>query len=216
MNADAGIPLYLFAKAPVPGQVKTRMQPQLTAVQSARLATQMLRQSVEKVCQFWRGKLILTVSPTSDYPLFQDLARNNNLDLEIQMAGDLGEKMLYVLRKGIAQFGSAVVMGSDVPHITDEILIEVHRLVTQKNNVIGPTRDGGFYLLGLNKMANAMFEGVDWGSERVMTRLCQNFQGLGIGLSLCSELRDIDNWDDLCWLGSQDSSYQEFVSGYAC
>lgn len=211
MSANEGIPLYLFAKAPVPGQVKTRMQPQLTEIQSAQLATLMLKQAVEKVCRFWRGKLILTVSPSIHHPLFQNLARNNNLDLEVQIAGDLGGKMAHVMGKGIEQFGSAVVMGCDVPQITDEILVQVHRLLVEKHNVIGPASDGGFYLLGLSSIERGIFTGVDWGSDRVITRICQNFQCLGITLSHCAELRDIDDWDDLCWLGSQDRIYQSFV-----
>ncbi len=211
MIAKAQLPLYLFAKAPIPGLVKTRMHPYLSENQSAQLATLMLEQSVDKVCRFWPGKLILTVSPSINDPLFQNFARNNNLDLEVQISGDLGQRLLFVLRNGIEQHGGAVVMGCDVPQITNEILVQVHRLLAAKNNVIGPASDGGFYLLGLSRLDEGIFEGVDWGGNQVLSRICGNFQRLGIAVSHCAELRDIDNWDDLCWLGSQDQRYQGFV-----
>ncbi|WP_424946684.1 TIGR04282 family arsenosugar biosynthesis glycosyltransferase [Candidatus Spongiihabitans sp.] len=212
MIARAQLPLYLFAKAPIPGLVKTRMHPHLSDIQSARLATLMLEQSIDKVCRFWPGKLMLTVSPSIHDPLFQNFARNNDLDLEAQISGDLGERMTHVMHKGIEQFGSAVVMGCDVPQITHEILVQVHRLLAAKNNVIGPASDGGFYLLGLSQIAAGVFEGVDWGGSQVLSQVCGNFQRLGIALSRCAELRDIDNWDDLCWLGAQDQRYQGFVT----
>lgn len=209
------LPLYLFAKAPIPGKVKTRMYPYLSDIQSAQLATLMLEQSIAKVCQFWHGKLILTVSPSIDEPLFQNFARNNKLDLEAQISGDLGKRLLFVLRNGIQQYGGAVVMGCDVPQISNQILAQVHRLLVEKNNVIGPSSDGGFYLLALSalggKLADGIFAGVDWGGEQVLSQVCGNFQRLGIGLSHCAELRDIDNWEDLCWLGTQDEKYLEFV-----
>lgn len=211
MTAKAQLPLYLFAKLPIPGQVKTRMYPHLSEIQSAQLATIMLQQSVDKVCQFWPGKLILTVSPSIDERLFQNFARNNNLDLQPQISGDLGQRLLFVLRNGIEQYGGAVVMGCDVPQITPEILAQVHRLLLEKNNVIGPASDGGFYLLGLSRLKEGIFEGVDWGGNQVLSQVCGNFQRLGIVVSRCAELRDIDNWDDLCWLGAQDQSYQEFI-----
>ena len=212
MNDSDCIPLYLFAKAPLPGRVKTRMQPQLSEAQSAQLATLMLKQTVEKVSRFWPGKLILTVSPSINHALFDQLAHHYNLPLEAQVDGDLGSKMLHVLGQGIEQFGSAVVMGCDVPQITNKILLQVHARLVEKQPIIGPASDGGFYLLGLNRMVPGIFAGVDWGSRQVIARVCQNFQHLGMALSHCSELRDIDNWDDLCWLGTHDQHYREFVA----
>ncbi len=216
MNADQDMPLYLFAKAPLPGQVKTRMQPQLSEIQSAQLATMMIRQTVEKACQYWRGNVILTVSPSINHPLFHEIASNYSLQLETQIDGDLGRKMLHVLGKGIEQFGGAAVMGCDVPHITDEILLQSHSRLSEKQNVIGPSSDGGFYLLGLNRLETAVFkgifEGVEWGGEQVIARVWENFHNRGIGLSRGRELRDIDHWDDLCWLGSQDQTYRVFVA----
>lgn len=211
MTAKSQLPLYLFAKAPTPGLVKTRMSPDLSELQCAQLATLMLQQSVSKVCQFWPGKLILTVSPSINEPLFQDFAHNNALDLQCQISGDLGERLLFVLRQGIEQYGGAVVMGCDVPQISGEILLQVHQLLMEKNNVIGPANDGGFYLLGLSRLEEGIFDRVGWGGDQVLSKVCGNFQRLGIEVSHCAELRDIDNWDDLCWLGSQDERYQGFV-----
>ena len=74
MNDSPDYPLFLFAKVPVPGQVKTRMQPELTARQCAALAKMMMEDSMAKVAAAWPGRRVLSVLPSSDHPLIAELA----------------------------------------------------------------------------------------------------------------------------------------------
>ena len=212
MNVKTTTPLYLFAKGPIPGEVKTRMQPYISPLQSVELATMMLVQSVEKVCRFWPGQLVLTVTPDASLPVFDRLARSHRFYIEFQVPGDLGNRMFHVLSQGINRYGSAVVMGCDVPQISGESLQRVHELLLDKKNVIGPASDGGFYLLGLSKITPGIFTGIQWGDEQVYSRVCQNFDDQGMALQNIAELRDIDRWDDLVWLSSRDSRYRGFVN----
>ncbi len=211
MSAESPLPLYLFTKAPVAGAVKTRMQPHLSPDQSARLAALMLEQSVDKVRRFWPGRLVLTVTPGVAHTGFQALARENDLALREQTAGDLGQRLLYVLRNGVEQYGGAAVMGCDVPQITREILTAAHRCIVQGVNVIGPASDGGFYILGLTRFNDKIFDRVVWGGSAVLSRVCENFQYLDMSLHYLAELRDIDRQEDLIWLARQDKKYQDFV-----
>ncbi len=103
-------------------------------------------------------------------------------------------------------------MGCDVPQVNSNILSEVYRLLVDKMNVIGPASDGGFYLLGLNRVEQGIFDGIDWGKSRVLSRVRRNCKRLGITLTDTAELRDIDDWEDLCWLAGQDPSYQGLVN----
>jgi len=211
MNDKNIIPLYLFAKAPVPGAVKTRMQPHITPLQSAELATMMLVQSVETVCRFWPGKLILTVTPNADHPAFCRLAKTHQFEVEVQVPGNLGDRMFHTLAQGIKYHDKAVVMGCDVPQISGESLQCVHQLLLENKNVIGPASDGGFYLLGLTRVDPVYFDGVQWGGNRVFSRVCKNLEDHGVELHKIPELRDIDNWEDLILLSDQDQRYHGFV-----
>ncbi len=212
MSVSPDIPLYLFAKAPVPGQVKTRMQPGLTGTGAAELAFMMLVQSVSKVRTHWPGSLALAVSPDQNHACFQDLRERYRMDIEVQTEGDLGKRIGHVLEKAIRESGCGAVMGSDVPHISGKILKQVHARLSKQENIVGPTVDGGFYILGLHELDHGIFNLVDWGSNRVLSRLLKNLDSLGMDIGFCRKLRDIDTWSDLCWLADKDPRYQKFVN----
>ena len=211
MKIDSAIPLYLFAKAPVPGKVKTRMQPQLSLKQSAGLAALMIRHCVDQIRRFWPGDLILTVSPDRNDPLFETLKSQYGFEIEVQIQGDLGERMLHVLDQGIQRTGAAVVMGCDVPQIPAEVLTDLYNELQSGNEVVGPARDGGFYILGLNKLDKTLFDHIQWGGSDVLDSLLDNCRERNKPLVKVEELMDIDNMSDLMVLARQMPEYQKFV-----
>ena len=211
MSADSQIPLYLFAKAPVPGKVKTRLQPHLSEQRSAELAQLMLCRIVDTVVRYWPGELILAISPGRGHPVFDQLVNLYGISIVIQRGASLGDRMLNVLGRGISESGSAVVMGCDVPQIGADILQQCHVSLENGRNVAGPATDGGFYLLGLTQFDEHIFEGVVWGGDTVWARLSENASELGLELETLDRLRDIDNWNDLCWLADRDKRYQGFI-----
>ena len=85
MPANPSIPLYLFAKAPEPGRVKTRMQPYLDPDMCAALAAQMLDDSARQVSLFWPGRRILCVTPNSSHPQFDRLRREADFEVTEQI-----------------------------------------------------------------------------------------------------------------------------------
>lgn len=209
MNDRKSIPLYLFAKEPVAGKVKTRMQPNISAKQSAELARRMLAQSIAKISKGWPGKRILSVSPDCRASLFKDLANQYHFELENQVSGDLGERLKHCLVKGIRDHGSAAVMGCDTPHVSTETLAAFNHSMQSGNNVVGPAEDGGFYFLGLDVFDDELFSGVQWGGSRVLSKIQYNASNQGIEIRPLSPLRDIDNWEDLLWLASTDDLYAD-------
>ncbi len=211
MSVNPDIPLYLFAKAPVPGQVKTRMQPELTGPIAAELALMMLVQSVSKVRTHWPGSLALTVSPDPNHDCFRDLGNRYCMDIEVQTEGDLGQRIGHVLEKAIRKSGCGVVMGCDVPHISGKILSQVHARLSKRENIVGPTVDGGFYILGLHELGRGIFDQVEWGTNQVLSQLLMNLDSVGMDIDFCRKLRDIDTWSDLCWLAGKDPCYQKFI-----
>ncbi len=211
MSGNPPIPLYLFAKAPVPGKVKTRMQPRMDAACCARLATKMLIHSVENILRHWPGKLVLTVSPHAQFEVFQSLRSSVNMEIQVQIDGDLGLRMMHVLKRGVKETGYSAVMGSDVPHIPGGALENAYEQLTTRGNVIGPAMDGGFYFLGVGQEDERIFQDVVWGESTVLARVRANFSACGLALASCEECRDIDTWEDLCWLAGNDPRYREFA-----
>ena len=210
MSVD--IPLYLFAKAPVEGRVKTRMQPWLTPLQSAGLAAEMLEVTMRKVADSWPGRRLLAASPDTLFPLFQELCNELGFEIESQVSGDLGVRMAHCLENGLAECGYAAVMGCDTPHVAESVIRKFHSSMIKGENVVGPAEDGGFYFLGLNQFNSQMFDDIVWGEDEVLSDLRKNARDNLIQLCEYSPLRDIDNWDDLCWLASVDSLYSRFTS----
>lgn len=194
--------LILFAKQPIPGQIKTRLQPAYSPEKSAEIAAFMIRATVEVAISAWPGDVTLCVWPGTNHLLFHQLAREFKVHLAAQAQGDLGAKMLHALRGGIRRGGSAAVMGCDVPHCGWDMLDQANGWLAAGRNVLGPTDDGGYYLIGLQEARQDLFDGMPWGSERVLETTLARAAKLGVEFDQLNRLRDIDTPDDL-WLVAQ-------------
>ena len=102
----AAIPLYLMAKAPVAGAVKTRMVPALSAKSAADVARLMLQRTAENASRNWRGKVVLCAAPDATHPIFRDLADEYSLAVTTQIKADLGARMLAALCDGVGGVGA--------------------------------------------------------------------------------------------------------------
>ena len=210
MPVDSTIPLLLFAKEPVPGQVKTRMQECLTPALCARLARQMLEDSLGNACRYWPGEVLLCVSPHSHSPYFSALAARSGVAGVSQSGGDLGARMFDALRRH-ASIRGAVVMGCDVPYLDGDELVRAHELMTAGKSVIGPAADGGFYLLGLQRAYHDLFTAIRWGSDTVFNDFAARCAARDLELTLLATHRDIDNCEDLEWLAGFDERYMAYI-----
>jgi len=211
-SKDSKPKLYLFAKAPVPGRVKTRLATECSAIRAAEIAAVMIRVTVELAVSVWRGEICLSVWPDRNHPLFSELATELGVSIIPQVDGDLGAKMLASLVEGTEK-GGAAVMGCDVPHCPGVVLVEAHRALEAGQNVIGPTQDGGFYFLGLHQLHQAIFSGVNWGGHDVYHSTLANLQKCKIVTPVkLPILRDIDQWDDLVHAAKALDQLKPFVS----
>ena len=141
--------LYLFAKTPLAGKVKTRLMEKCTAEQAAQIAAVLVEETIALATSNWPGEICLCVWPDINHSIFQELTRKYGLNITLQSSGDLGVKMSAALGEGIIQKGAAAVMGCDVPHCSGAVLKEAYEALEARHNVIGPSVDGGFYFLGL-------------------------------------------------------------------
>lgn len=194
--------LMIFAKRPVAGEVKTRLQPAYTREQAARIAAALVRETVALAASAWPGHVYLWCAPDCAHPLFAELAGRFDVALRPQGAGDLGARMHQALAYGIERYGAAAVLGCDVPHCPWEVLDEANAVLARRENVLGPSDDGGYYLIGLAEHRPELFRDVPWGGAGVLAATLERAQALGVEFLLLSALRDIDTAADL-WLAAQ-------------
>lgn len=192
-----GVPLYLFAKAPVAGHVKRRMCPPLDEVQSARVALAMLNHTTAAVERGWFGQRVLNVTPDLSHSAFESYQGSIKWQSRVQIQADLGERMREVLQEGIEAYGAAAVLGTDIPAIDVGVLREVFRALQAGEQVVGPSLDGGFYLLGLREMPADLFKGIEWGTDGVYAKLMENAGLLDIKLESLPTLSDCDHIEEL-------------------
>lgn len=191
------IPLYLFAKAPVEGRAKRRMCPPLTQGQAAKVAAALLLNAGRVVEQGWLGQCVLSAAPDLTHPAFEIYQNSAQWQTNIQPDTDLGGRMEQALQSGIENAGAAAVLGTDIPAITADILVQAHAALAQGRQVVGPSLDGGFYLLGLNRMPAQLFSDIQWGSADVYAQLLRNAAELNMILEPLPTLSDCDYYEDL-------------------
>jgi len=165
--------LIVFAKAPIPGQVKTRLIPFI-----GEEAATALHQKLVSHCLSVALKASLPIelwcSPSSRHPFFIHFRKDFRLDLHKQPPGDLGRRMAFAFRKALQRASSALLIGTDSPSLTsDDIKKAAETLAQGIDAVITPAEDGGYVLIGLRRLAPDLFSGISWGTNTVMdeTRL---------------------------------------------
>ncbi|HAU69214.1 MAG TPA: hypothetical protein DCW52_12555 [Gammaproteobacteria bacterium] len=196
MTDSDHMPLYVFAKAPIAGQVKTRLQTHCSSQQAASIAEILLSETLKRCTEFWPGELVLSVGNDSDHPFIQAIAAQYNIKVVGQCAGDLGNKM----QNTFELYGTpAAIIGADVALITQNSLGQAHTALSQHNNAIGPSEDGGYYLIGLAETHASLFDGVDWGTADVMAQTMARANDHAINLQGLEMIRDIDEWVDVVY-----------------
>ncbi|MFQ5993728.1 MAG: TIGR04282 family arsenosugar biosynthesis glycosyltransferase [Acidiferrobacterales bacterium] len=195
--------LILFAKQPNLGQVKTRLQPDYDPDQIVEIAKFLIRATVELAVSGWPSSVYLYGVPDADHAFFHELAEEFRVHLASQTSGDLGKRMLQALREGISRGSAAAVMGCDVPQCRWEVVERAHEHLASGKNVIGPTEDGGYYLIGLQKAPSRLFDNIEWGSASVLQTTLVQARKFGMEFEQLPKLRDVDTGDAL-WLVAQE------------
>ena len=178
--ADA-VTFQLFAKAPVAGAVKTRLQPALDAEGAAALYRRLVTQAATAVagaCGAIGGAGgELWCSPDAANPFLRDLADKHALRLREQASADLGTRMQTAL--AAAMPGRALLLGSDCPLLDAEMLVAATRALDRYECVLVPAEDGGYALIGCRDSVPDCFDGIAWSTGGVMiaTRACLAARG---------------------------------------
>jgi rSAM/selenodomain-associated transferase 1 len=188
--------ILVFAKAPVIGQVKTRMQAALSERQCLELYQQMLNHCLQQLSQSRLAPVELWV--TGDHPHWERLSQHYEFRLCFQQGDDLGQRMAHALNESLSYSESVVVIGTDCPFMASDYLEEAFISLAESSPVVvGPALDGGYVLIGLRQFSTRLFEGIPWGSDQVLARTLQQISDLGWPCSVLAGLADIDRPEDL-------------------
>jgi len=191
--------LIIFAKKPVPGSVKTRLSPPLTAREAAELYSCMLKDTLEMAAGL---DGITPVIYFQDDPgaaeYFSALAPE--IESLTQVGADLGERMRGAFSDRFERgFREVVIIGSDSPDLPAGYIYEAFELLSVEgvDLVLGPAEDGGYYLMGLKAVLDGLFTGIPWSSGEVFAATVERAKADGLGISFLGKWHDIDSAVDL-------------------
>ena len=197
-----------MAKAPRPGRVKTRLTPPLSRAGAARLARCFLLDTVARVGDVKRARGAVLYAPRTSRTVFRRMARG--FILVPQRSGDLGRRLdaafRDLLRLGL---GPVVVIGSDVPSLPTSVLEQALSSFQDRrvDGILGPSEDGGYYLIGLRKPSPALFRGIAWSTPKVFRQTMTRARAQRLRIRIMPRWWDVDTPGDLQrlrrWLASR-------------
>ena len=190
--------LIVFAKAPIPGEVKTRLCPPLDPDEAASLHGTLVLDTVERAKGLAGASLYVAGAPDLAHPFFKVLEGRYGAKLLAQRGPDLGARMKWAMQDAFEQGAEDVLLtGTDLPTLPRARLMESLTLIKKHDVVLGPTADGGYYLIGLRKMVPALFEGIAWSTAEVFADTKKKIEDAGLSLGLLPQCRDLDTLEDL-------------------
>jgi rSAM/selenodomain-associated transferase 1 len=196
-DPDATTRVLVFARAPVPGQVKTRLIPALGAEGAARLHQRLTEALLDLLAASDRIAVELWAAPDASHPFFVQAARRWPVTVHEQRGDDLGERLALAAASALRRARAVLLIGADCPEMSLDYLAEAERRLEHQDAVIGPAQDGGYVLLGLRRFAPSLFAQIPWGGEMVAALTMARLDRLGWRWSALPPLRDIDRPEDL-------------------
>jgi rSAM/selenodomain-associated transferase 1 len=192
-EASLGPVLGIFAKEPVPGRVKTRLCPPLSAAEAAAVSQVCL---AETVATMSRGPFVLVLFYAGREEYFR--RSYPGLPLVPQAEGDLGRRMERALAALLQQgHGAAALIGSDSPDLPLARVEAAFAALGQADCVIVPAEDGGYVLVGERRHHPELFDNIPWSTARVLDATRRRATEIGIAYRELAPWADVDDLDSL-------------------
>jgi uncharacterized protein len=194
--------LLVVAKLPIPGQTKTRLCPPLSHAQAADLYECFLRDTLDIMRKVHDVQCVIGFLPEDAGDYFQQLAPDMNLTC--QSGESLGERLDHLLTDALVKGSQrAVVMDSDSPTLPSEYISQALDQLADADVVLGPTQDGGYYLIGLKQPQPHLLRQVQMSTSHVLADTLGLAKATGLVVSLLPTWYDIDTIDDLFQLDGE-------------
>jgi len=192
--------LIVMTRVPEAGCVKTRLIPALGGEGAAKLHGKFLQRALTTASEHAElSNVAVEVRytgaagirfPQEDYPSVSMVRQ--------QQGSDLGERLLSAVKTAKTECAQGIVIiGTDCPDLSPEVLELAWHNLTHADVVFGPAEDGGYYLIGLNESYGELFHAIDWGTEHVLAQSLERCREAGLSFALLPRLNDVDLPEDL-------------------
>jgi len=186
--------LVIFAKAPDIHTVKTRLKGCLTDAERLNLYVSLMENTIRLSRKIQGITPFISYTPSKGGSYFE----RYNLPMFSQKGSDLGERMYHALVHVISLgYQKAVIVGTDIPEIDEGIISDAFIFLDESDMVLGPAKDGGYYLIGVKEANQNVFQNIDWSTDMVFKQTLKKAEEEGLVVSLLKILSDIDRPEDL-------------------
>jgi uncharacterized protein len=196
--------LVILTKAPEPGESKTRLVPPLSFEEAAELSHALLIDQLKNLGNFTAARLFIAFTPPGASSFFETLLPRG-ASCFCQQGDSLGDRMRHAFATLFAKgFSRILLIGGDLPALPLKILAEAVAALECKDCevVLGPSSDGGYYLVGMNQLVAEIFEGIIWSRANVLAVTIEKLDALKRKYKLIPTWYDIDTVNDLLRLES--------------
>jgi len=196
--------ILLFSKAPIPGQVKTRLIPKIGAADAAKVHQVLLEKVLETTLSFPEGTVQLWIANEPKHDFIEQLKKVSGVEVYQQQGRDLGERMFHAVERAYSSAKYLILIGGDCLSVSSDYIQQaVNQMKAGFTDVvIGPAEDGGYVLMGLackNKLSDVagLFSAVEWGSVNVFSQTRRKAEQQGLSMGLLDIRWDVDYWEDV-------------------
>ncbi len=194
--------LIIFAKSPIPGKVKTRLSPKITPSKAAELYKAFIVDTVSNALKLKCDKVIIAYTPYNAEMALNRLV-GQSVNFLPQKGHNLGERMKNAFKHSFAKgLKRTVIIGTDTPTLPVSYIQKAFDVLKEVPIVIGPTFDGGYYLIGLSEPNDNIFDSVRWSTSSVFSQTLARIKGVNKRLYLLPPWYDVDTSEGLEFLKS--------------
>ena len=186
--------IQVFLKAPEQGKVKTRLIPAL-GVKRATMIHERLVEHVMGIVHSMDAPEECWIAGDMKHPFVKSIEAD--FTVHQQRGDDLGERMYSAIAQGLKRASRVVLIGSDAYSVTPDYIDEAFVRLNQADVVLGPSRDGGYILIGAKRIAEGMFKDIEWGIDSVLGAQCDQLTRCGLQYALLEPGWDVDTVEDI-------------------
>lgn len=187
--------LIVFAKNPEKGKVKTRLAKDIGAYQALSWYIRLLKKTEAEVQGL---ACVKTVFWAQDVPMHPPVFSNEEFNHKVQSNGDLGDRMQKAFQAYFDQaYDAVVIVGTDCWDLKTKHVEKAFRALQNHDVVMGPAKDGGYYLIGMKEMHKDLFKDIPWSTETVAAKTLEKINELGLSMIQLETLSDVDRAIDL-------------------
>ena len=186
--------IIIFVRHPELGKVKTR----LAATIGNEKALAVYEFLLMHTCRIIENITVPAYIYYADKIVHGDIWKGAGIKKKLQQGEDLGEKMANAFREVLQEgYHKAVIIGSDCYDLTLELIAQAFEMLENADIVIGPAKDGGYYLLGMNAPFKNIFENIEWSTDTVFSKTMDKIRQINYTFSILTVLADIDTENDI-------------------